>query len=227
VILRPLPDGPGIPTSLDAAGLLVRLKLDEGSGQTLSDSSGTGRHFTLGFNTGAEGADPTWTAYGVSFSGGQRIAQVEGAFVPSGPLTMLVVHKTPAASTERRFLLAVNAVGAPFFELDNSNRAHVYGTGLTSTSAHADGTWHASAFTYDFAGSGPRAITLYRDGAEDGLLGTLNTGAFTEAFLAGGQLNTSEFAQVLVYNVVKNAGEMASIYARLRFELAARGVTLP
>lgn len=51
-------------------GLLAEYLLDAGAGQVIEDSSGNGLHGTLGANSGVATDDPTWTATGLSFDGG-------------------------------------------------------------------------------------------------------------------------------------------------------------
>ena len=56
------------------AGLIAEWRFDNGAGQVLTDYSGNGRHGTLGATSGAAADDPTWTAQGLSFDGGDFVS---------------------------------------------------------------------------------------------------------------------------------------------------------
>jgi hypothetical protein len=54
-------------------GLVAEWRFNDGAGQVLADHSGHGHHGQLGSTTGADAADPTWTAEGLSFDGGDFV----------------------------------------------------------------------------------------------------------------------------------------------------------
>src|SRR5918995_1237038 len=67
---RSTPDSATTHQVIVTAGLIAKWRFDDGAGQVLTDYSGNGHHGTLGATTGADAADPTWTAQGLSFDGG-------------------------------------------------------------------------------------------------------------------------------------------------------------
>lgn len=86
-------------------GLVAEWRFDEGAGQVLTDYSGNGHHGQLGSTTGADAADPTWIAQGLSFDGGDRVDLPAAA-----PLGIDVVFKNDstlsAALSPSQVLLA-------------------------------------------------------------------------------------------------------------------------
>jgi hypothetical protein len=89
---------PLAPLSNDLAALYL---FDEGSGDTLNDTSGNGNHGQLGGSAGADANDPDWVSEGLNFpNSGDR---VEAAFLldPTSDFTAFIAFRVSANATTR------------------------------------------------------------------------------------------------------------------------------
>jgi hypothetical protein len=93
---RSAPDSATTHQAIVAAGLIAEWRFDQGAGQVLTDQTGNGHHGQLGSTTGADAADPTWTAQGLSFDGGDFVEHDTVGIAGGTARTVLAVVKTGA-----------------------------------------------------------------------------------------------------------------------------------
>jgi len=87
------------PPAIVAGGLSAEWRFDQGVGQVLTDHTGNGHHGRLGATTGADAADPLWTAQGLSFDGGDFV-ECDNAGISGGAArTVLAVVKAGPSGT--------------------------------------------------------------------------------------------------------------------------------
>ena len=80
-------------------GLVTEWRFDEGAGQVLTDHTGNGHHGRLGSTTGADAADPAWTAQGLSFDGGDFVEHGPVGISGGAARTVLAVVKPGPSAT--------------------------------------------------------------------------------------------------------------------------------
>jgi hypothetical protein len=164
-------------------GLVARWVCNEGSGTTLSDTSGKGNHGTL---TGVKW-NSGLTGYALDFSGGGHVScGVSGMPPLNGPLTLAWASLTPATQGKVALMVLDDAASqtslAPGYK---EGRLAVWKWGeaiLVATTPPAAGEWHQFAYTVE------RGIhKLYVDGvlkdtskaeAPSGTVKRLELGAF-------------------------------------------------
>jgi hypothetical protein len=231
VILRPLPDG----LPLDTTNLILHLKLDEGTGQTLTDSSGTGRHFQRGSTSDPNSEDPAWAGgpY-LAFEVGDVCTQTSGAPLPTtGALTIALVFRESDQTTSR--ILFTGGNSGSYFRIATlaGGQARV-ATGATtlfdSTGGFDDGAWHSLVVTFTADGTS-KPWAVYKDGSLDSS-GSVSVASLSVSSIARlGTNGTTHFvgdqATVLVFDAVKSSGEVAALHAYLKGALASRGISLP
>src|SRR5690606_37313033 len=94
--LRPSPPrraaeaGSAAPTATQEGGVAAP-RSDEGAGQVLTDYTDHGHHGRLGATTGADTADPVWTAQGLSFDGGDFVECDTVGISGGAPRTLVCV----------------------------------------------------------------------------------------------------------------------------------------
>ena len=225
--------GPALP-SIVQNGLVAGWRFDDGAGQVLTDYTGNGHHGRLGSTTGADAADPTWTARGLSFDGGDEVEVSDGAGISGGVArTVLTVVKTnsagefgvqwrqkPSPSTLKRWTLRKVNTGITL-------RIEFSGGGHTSALIWPVSSWMLVGATQ--SGSNANTITLYLDGASEAC--TLNQMLDTQGVFQFGWVDSNavvmEAAHGLVYNRALAPAEVEQNRQALKVILAPRGITLP
>lgn len=211
-------------------GLIAEWRFDEGTGQVLTDYTGNGHHGQLGNTTGSDTADPTWTAQGLSFDGGDRVACDNAGISGGVARTLTLVVKT---DSQARFGVewGGTSTNGSRWTLDRSAagnlRLDIRGTIFTSTLALPAETWCFIAATQ--SGADLNTVTLYLDGSAQasGTSGTIDT----INPLIWGQANAvtriMEAAYGLVYDRALSPAEVEQNRNALKVILAARGIMLP
>ncbi|MBI1356537.1 MAG: hypothetical protein GC160_19520 [Acidobacteria bacterium] len=238
LLKREVPSGPGAVT----AGLQVLSWLDEGSGQTVVDHSGAGRHGTLGSTTGADTNDPSWSAAGLQFAVDDWVSHGSAAELRSDAWTISVAAKvTPGVAVP---LVGWGSVAqfpavyaaAPF----NQNRPLIW---LASTcfryfdkaspSNLQDGGWHF--FVFSCPGNAAADILqseLVVDGLSHAATSTDNsTAGQSKTICRLGAAGTTYFANAevaffSVHNRVLSGAEKEAMRTYAKAVLTGR-VTLP
>ena len=231
------------PPAIVQDGLVAEWRFDNGSGQTLTDYKG-GRHGTLGATSGAAADDPTWTAQGLSFDGGDFVTLPT---MPAIQAVDVVFHVGSAVSrvTSGRMLIShgngsdVVGLGSTTGFLTNEIISIIqdssdYGSnrrvGWTHPSDTIAAGWHL--IQIDFR-SGVPTWDIVLDGVSkaNAIVGT------PVAFISGpwwfGQHPTGaskfigQMAHVVAYSSARSSAQVAQNRAALTSILAARGITLP
>jgi hypothetical protein len=224
------------------SGLQALYLMGEGSGQTLTDSSGGGRNGTLGSTAGVDTNDPLWTAAGLSYSTDDYVACGADAALRPNAWTVCVATKlapnvvNPIVGWHTSTQVPGVYAAAPF----NQNRPLIwlatncfrYFEKDTPINLHDNG-WHFVVFTCP--GNAAADIlnsTLTVDGQAQAINSTTNTqdgGAKTTCRI--GAAGTAYFASaetsfLALYDRVLSAGEREEMRAYAKAVLAGR-VSLP
>ncbi len=198
---------------------------NEGSGQTVSDSSSNNWDLVLGSDATIQTIDPAWTTSG-RFGSGVSFTAAETDYV-SGPgvtafsgneITVEFWIKTSATNTSH----PVTTSNIFFFAQLNGNGRLQFGVGnginwsgsLLASTAINDDLWHYVALVYD----GPNGnMYLYIDGALDNSLGSVTTILTNPStFYVGGRPSNTfvdgRMDEVRVSSIARSATEIASNY---------------
>jgi hypothetical protein len=202
---------------------------NEGTGTALRDFSGNGNDGTLG----AGAAAPTWTAYGLSFDGGDKVALADGGALLDAGATVQVVVKPGADVTTRQTLVFCGDASMQF--AIRNGKCIIYAGGLvdgyylySADASVAASTWIDLAATIEWDG----ALATYINGAPSTTGTTIaatNTGGGASQAIGdmrGTYGLTGSIAAVLVYPSALTPAQVAQNHATLKAMLAARGVTL-
>ena len=169
---RRVAKGSALP-SIVQAGLVAEWRFDDGAGQVLTDSTGNGNHGQLGSTTGADAADPTWTAQGLSFDGGDfvdcgtlgiagtqaRTLIYVGRSSGTGSTQLMSAQWNESTSAGLRWTLrAVNSGGLKV-------RLEFEGGGQTSALPVVQNAWHFVGATQ--AGANANTCVIYANGASE------------------------------------------------------------
>ena len=209
-------------------GLIAEWRFDEGAGQVLTDHAGNGHHGQLGSTAGADAADPTWTAQGLSFDGGDFVEHDTVGIAGGAARTVLAVIKTGST-----FSLEWRGTGGSFTrwtlrERDNGFvRLEVQGAGHTTSFAFPIDEWFFVGATQ--ANSNLNSCIVYFNDSSAALpvSAVLNTtGNFAWARINGAPV-AMEAAYGLVYDRALSPAEVEHNRQVLQSILASRGITLP
>jgi hypothetical protein len=201
----------------------------------LTDYTGNGHHGQLGSTTGADAADPTWTAQGLSFDGGDFVDCGTVGIAGTQPRTLIYVGRSSgtgstqimsaqwneSTSAGRRWTLrAVNSSGLKL-------RLEIEGAGHTSALAIPENQWHLVGCTQ--SGANINTAVLYANGASAAVtasatIDTQNTFRFGRHNNVG---QVCQFAYGLVYNRALSSAEVEQNRQALKAILAPRGISLP
>ncbi|MDD5518917.1 MAG: LamG domain-containing protein [Candidatus Omnitrophica bacterium] len=216
-------------------GLIGYWDMEEGTGQSIHDSSGRSNNGVRGLNTTAEATDPSWTngkvGGGLNFDGSDFVNVDNGnssttfAFNGIG-MTLEVWFKTSSSGTAKRILGYDNIGGTnPRYMLSpyTGDLLSIYihdGTNAVSaggTSNIADGKWHHGVYVYDKG-----VNNLYVDGVlEFNAFQVLNSFTAQGGLTIGGyQFNdpsraermVGEIDEVRIYNRALSAMEVRYHY---------------
>ncbi|PYQ11177.1 MAG: hypothetical protein DMF80_22465, partial [Acidobacteria bacterium] len=211
-------------SSLADAGLVVHLALDEGTGTTAADSSGSG-------NTGTLMNGAAWTAgasgQAVALDGvDDYVSVAHNSALDAFPLTVSVWFKTSTTSGVRglvsKYLPASYNGYQVFFSNGNlcawywkdiSNYVYDGGSCTMSTAGYNDGQWHQAVLVVDAAGG-----VLYVDGAQKGSQAWTGTAG---APTTGQEIQLGHYSSYLpgaidelrVYSRALGATEVSQLYA--------------
>ncbi len=225
-----------------ASGLQALYLMDDGSGQTLADSSAGGRDGTLGSTAGADTNDPLWVASGLSFSTDDYVDCGTATALRPDAWTVCVAAKltanvvNPAVGWHTSAQTPAAYAAAPF----NQNRPLIwlatncfrYFEKNNPVNLHDDG-WHFLVFTCPGnTAADISSSTLRVDGQDQAVVSTTSTedggskttcriGAAGNAYFA-----SSETAFFALYDRVLSQGEQDQMRTYAAAALAGR-VTLP
>ncbi len=198
----------------------------------LTDQTGNGHHGRLGSTTGADVNDPTWTAQGLSFDGGDYVEHDPVGISGGAARTVLAVVKPGPSAT---FGLEWPGTGPNFqrwtlrdkIEVFAKIRLEVAGAGHTTTFAVPASTWIFVGVTQ--SGSNLNTAIVYLNGSSQNVTAaaTLDTkGNFTWGRENGATV-PMQAAYGLVYNRALSPAEVEQNRNVLKDMLAPRGIVLP
>lgn len=217
------------------AGNIGLYLLEEGAGQTVTDSGPAGNHGNLGTDNTVEASDADWVAEGLDFDGSEH------ATIPDSisGLTQFTLQFVYSKSVGVAGSIAGHTGGGSYvryiindrvyFNLDCDTTDKFIGEpALTQTD---DGSWRMSSLRY-------RTTDLQDVFLNDGASPTVEaTSAFAEGAVAtgysrigsyaGGSFFSGKIALVLYYNRVLSVAEMQQNYRVAKVRLAGRGIALP
>jgi hypothetical protein len=228
---RSAPDSATTHQVIVTAGLLAEWRFDEGAGQVLTDFTGNGHHGRLGSTTGADAADPSWTAQGLSFDGGDFVEHGTIGISGGTARTVLAVVKAGPSAT---FGLEWSGVSGNFkrWTLRNIStpakiRLEVAGAGHTTAFTVPAGTWMFLGATQ--SSSNLNSCIVYFDGSSEAVpvSATLDTQGNLVWARQSTAAVTMEAAYGLVYDRALSPAEVEQNRQVLKSILAGRGITLP
>jgi hypothetical protein len=141
--------------ALKSYGLIGHWKFDEGSGQTATDSSGSGNDGTLGTTAGVEDADPTWECvaggYALTFDGNQddevllanptitgRTVYTITAWIKTSSSAKMTIYGEGNTAAEEYLYIDKKSDGTVEFYLRNPPYYPIF----SGTTVVDDGAWH-------------------------------------------------------------------------------------
>lgn len=226
--------GSEVPTVIQE-GLVAEWRFDEGAGQVLTDYTGHGHHGRLGATTGADTADPVWTAQGLSFDGGDFVECDTVGISGGAPRTLVCVVRPGAGGgwavkwnadgSLQRWCIKNDTLSG------NVLRMEYNAGGYTSSLEVAAEQWNFVAVTK--SGASSNTEIAYVNGLAEAITTdrTLNTSGNLRWGESGNVSNPSgevcAFAYGLVYDRALSPAEVAVNRAALKALLASRGITLP
>jgi hypothetical protein len=204
---------------------------NEGSGQTVTDSSSTGWDLTRGTDATVDTRDPAWTADGMFGRGLSFVASPAGeedcclgpgqtGFAAVQEIT--VEYWLNTTGTSAAYLAVSGNVSFASYMMANGKVAAAvgdgsnYGSYASSTTAINDGVWHYIAFVYDGDLSGG-TLSVYVDGdLEVGWTSYGKTMVDPSSWYIGGRPSNSfvdgVMDEVRVSNIARSASEIAANY---------------
>jgi hypothetical protein len=233
------------PPGILQEGLVAEWRFNDGAGQTLTDYKG-GFHGVLGSSPAAAANDPTWTAQGLSFDGGDfvtlsAVPAFQGIDIVFRPASMITTSTTAqnlfSTRSDSGFLLGSftsglsnEVLGLQQQTIDGYAAAHR--RGWTGAGQTISASWHLLQ-----ADSRPanQYWNLVLDGTEKD---NASANAPQPTFLAGiakignradsgGLLFAGAMAYILLYGSSRTNQQQAQNRAALTAVLAARGIILP
>lgn len=225
----------GAAPSIVQDGLVAEWRFDEGAGQVLTDYTGNGHHGRLGSTTGADAADPTWTAQGLSFDGGDFV-ECDSVGISGGAARTFIGVVRPGSGGgwavkwnadgggERWCIKNVAIAG-------NVLRTEYNSGGNTTTLVVTPQQWAFVAVTK--SGANANTEIAHVNGSSeaitrDQVLNTMGNFRWGESgSLSSPTGEICEFAYGLVYDRALTPAEIAQSRAALTALLAGRGIVLP
>ena len=215
-------------TNTTDAGLVAYYMMNEGSGTTLWDSSGTGNNATI---TGS----PTWPAgmkgLAIKFSGSSQFASavsstslnITGSITlagwfkceKTGFATQRIVQKG-VQTVDDGYELSLSSAGAVFFRLnDKSGGDSKYRINSTTTYPLNGSAWMHAAATFD---ASTNTMKLYINGVQEGgsLTGPGTIGSNTDPLSIARQSDNNDYYQgqideLRVYNVALSQTDIQAL----------------
>ena len=230
----------GIWTPEGMSGLVNWLPLAEGAGaadQLIPDLvSGAGATYR-GDTAAVEATDPTWTAEGLSFDGGDYCNMSAGGFVTDGSGWTVMILANPTVNTgtlycegnagdTKRVYLYLTAPGNLWIRVknvvDTYNNVSYVGAGWRTLSAVVTGWTSVQLGVNGVAVGAPGAITS--------MAGVTPT--FRYIGCQAYQATRADFISdpvgyFLAFNRALNTAEIAASHNYIRGRVAGRGITLP
>jgi hypothetical protein len=222
-------------------GLIAEWRFDQGSGQTLTDSSGNGHHGQLGTTAGADANDPTWgtNPTRLVFDGaGDRVIVPDFASPTHYHLDLVVKAETASTTFAMLFIhgkadndavlqIFRNALTTPV-----QYRAKPSGAAQTFNGARSvfDGGWHLIQVNHtgtQFSAHVDGQIDVAPTAANTPV--SANTPIWLSGRSAGGGALFLQGAEAwgAWYSVAFNESQRAQNEAFARYLMSGRGVTLP
>jgi hypothetical protein len=234
--------GAALPTIVQD-GLVAEWRFDNGAGQTLTDYKG-GFHGTLGATSGTATDDPTWTAQGLSFDGGDHvllptipaIQAIDIVFKPNSTISAASSGQALISHAGASYPAALGAsTGALTNEiitviLDSSDYTSNRRVGWTHASNTVSAVWHL--LQLDFR-SGTPTWDIVLDGAAKPVTVVGSPVAIQSKVWRFGRGTAStlfysgQMAYVIAYAAARSPEQVAQNRAALTAILAARAITLP
>lgn len=227
------------PGQISTAALKLRLDF-EGSGQTVSDTSGSANDCRLGSAAGSDANDPTRVSEGLQFDGGDFVDCLRTSFGSTSLLaqgsesfTAQVVGLQPSDATS--MFLARSTGSQTTFELGSLSasgvRATLRGTSTAIESPTPTNEWHLWTVRWNgTAATGRRdhgsdvalSAGSTTDSAENLAIGARSISTGGANFLPSG----SKVALVLLYDRALEDAEMRRQYCAIRDYVAGKSITL-
>lgn len=229
------------------SGLIAEWRMDDGSGQVVTDYSGNGYHLQLGANANAGGdaADPTWSSEGLTFAAGDYLTSAQAALRPDVYTVMAVFADSAAAGTIQSFVAwGSDYVGSAgpglYFRINTANKPVTYlsSVGTDSYKVHLsptalnDGNYRVITFTCPGTSNANAFLSsIWLHKTELSVDTTKNEGdpyeAKTAFRIGTGRYNLiAKLAAVVMYNRTLSESEIGSNVDYLTALLATRGVTV-
>ena len=234
---------PQIETGAWAPGRLTGLKnclpMDVGAGsssQVLSDMAHGASPTYRGTEDTAESTDPTWTAEGLSFDGGDQLSNAV-SLLSGGGTVMLVFRTTDATAAYHGLYSEYNTVDVdPFiyFGLHYSGRVlrllarndAAVVTSTLGTTPLNDGMWRTITCTYDTS-----ALKVYLDGSAtpEGQISGFGATTVNAAYYGRsgpGNQYIGDIAYAVRVARILTTSEIARLHNYIRRQVAGRGIDL-
>jgi hypothetical protein len=224
---------------ISTAGLKLRLNLS-GSGQTVSDSSGSGNDCRLGSTAGSDANDPARISTGLQFDGSDFVDCLRTSFGStslfaqgSESFTVQVVGLQPADATS---MFAARSGAQTTLELGSQSGSGVgatlRGTSATIQTPTPTNEWHLWTVRWDGSAASGRVdqSTDVALGAGSGTNSTENLAIGARSISTGGAdflPNGSKVALVLVYDRALQNMEMRRQYCAIRDYVVGKSIALP
>jgi hypothetical protein len=229
-----------VQAQISTVGLRLRLSF-EGSGQTVSDSSGNGNDCRLGSTAGSDANDPTRIGEGLQFDGGDFVDCLRTSFGSTSlfaqgteRFTVQVVGLQPADATS--MFVARSSGTQTTFEVGsqagNGVAATLRGSSTIIQTPTPTSQWHLWTVRWDGSAASGR-----QDHGSDVALGTGSGANGTENLAIGARSistggadflpNGSKVALVLLYDRALADAEMRRQYCAIRGLVAEKSIALP
>ena len=237
--------GAALPTIVQD-GLVAEWRFDEGAGQVLGDHTGNGHHGQLGSTTGADAADPSWTAQGLSFDGGDFVSiptlpaiyGIDVVFKPTSAVTTSSARMDVLSNINDSGLTLGPCTGNLSNEFITIKQEPAAGYSTAHRRARTQAGGSISNSSWHLLQCDVRAATQYWNIVLDGTEidnATVNTptqflsGFWTmgKAAHASAQFYNGEVAYVIFYGSARTNEQQAQNRQVLESLLTSRGITLP
>jgi len=220
------------------AGNIGLFLLNEGSGQTINDTGGSGNHGFLGTDVTVEASDADWVTEGLDFDGTEQ-ARAPDSLNGLTAFTAQVVYAKTATLGANGGLIGHIAGGSYIRFLPGQDRVTFNLDCVTTDKALSepaltrtdDGSWRMVSVRYN---TGDLQDVFLNNGASPTIeatsafaTGAVNTGLRSIGSYAGGSFFIGKIAARLDYNRVLTVAEMQQNYRVLKALLGARGIALP
>jgi len=232
--------------SIIADGLIADWRMDDGSGQQVTDYSGNDYHLQLGANAdaGGDAADPTWSSEGLTFASGDYLTSNQAALRPDAYTAMFVYADSEVTATIESLLGWMSDYGAAgpalYARINTTNKPlnYISSVGSDSYKVHLspvalnDGSYRVLTFTCPGTSNANAFLSsIWKHKTELAVDLVKNEGDPYEAKSAFriGQARyplVAKLASVALYSRVLSESEIGSNVDYYTAVLATRGVTV-